>query len=688
MTEATFRPVEAGKIATLTASIGALTINQTVLWGGNTGGGTGGATATINVRRDQQDLAPEGMVFFAEVSGFDAVPPTDGTTFDPVMHDLHYTWTFGDPGDYAAPVNMITEWRNKNVAYGPFPAHCFTKAGEYRVILTVYEPSSRKSASAFVDIVVRDPNVVCPAATTVVCSSTSNWTGMPVHDVANRTTTFVEAFARLAALKSNGALTRIVFRSGDEFSCTAAGPFLGSKFRNVHVSAHAAGKWILNCTASPFRCYGGQLVPGISISGVDMRGPWDSTTETMAAGYEGHAPTGVQAMTGFTTVHNCSGSGFWQAFHVGADRSVTAIFSEISSTNWEDYGVWVSGQGGADQATAELTGYAAVLGSRLFQDPNALQGANGKSHVDLGNRHGSIRIEPLGFLYVDVVDLFSRNGWSGPEYGVPSDQNIIRDHRNDKRSRAFFSRLMGEGGGRQYSTGPNTPKETVPFASCNAIIDKAYFLASARTTGHMAISSGAFTGRNIILHRPNVGTGSGAFNSSIIIGLNNPNQAEENRSAPVRLYNITIINEMDAAQQGRWGGLGVTGKSTDWVPIEYRGTFFNPEAITVSNIVVHRPNFPGGFVGDGPISNARLGFNARNLGYRWQERIDAEGEIVVIDYLTMDTSFATPANPYSLWRPQPGSPAIGSATGLVAYDDLLGKIRPLNASRGAIEPAA
>lgn len=63
--------------------------------------------------------------------------------------------------------------------------------------------------------------------------------------------------------------------------------------------------------------------------------------------------------------------------------------------------------------------------------------------------------------------------------------------------------------------------------------------------------------------------------------------------------------------------------------------------------------------------------------------------------LVMDTSFATPADPFSLWRPRraaqgsSASPAIGSTTGpLVAYDDMVGTVRPQQASRGAIEPLA
>ena len=169
-------------------------------------------------------------------------------------------------------------------------------------------------------------------------------------------------------------------------------------------------------------------------------------------------------MGGLVTTHNCNGSGMWQAFHVGNGADVTAIWSDLFSTNWEDYGMWVSGQFGSDDdLVSPVTSYCAVLGCRLQQDVNALQGANGKSLTDVGNRHGVIRIETIGYLYVDCLDGFSRNGWSTAAK-APADQNIIRDHRNDPRTRAFFTRIMGEGGWQGYVVVPRL----FVMASCTA----------------------------------------------------------------------------------------------------------------------------------------------------------------------------------------------------------------------------
>ena len=112
---------------------------------------------------------------------------------------------------------------------------------------------------------------------------------------------------------------------------------------------------------------------------------------------------------------------------------------------------------------------------------------------------------------------------------------------------------------------------------------------------------------------------------------------------------------------------------------------FNDGVVRVENIVVHQPNRTGGLTPDVPLDDTRLDFDSMYLGYAWKaHQANNKG---TSQKLPMDTSFATPRKPWSLWRPLPGSPAIGSATGdLVAYDDILGNVRPTRASRGAIEP--
>lgn len=638
---------------------------------------TGKATLTLSARRGDQQIAPEGVAFFAEVSGFDAQKPTDGSVYDPTMHDIAYLWNFGDAGaTHTAPQNMLSEWRDANTGYGPFPSHVFTKPGTYAVTCIATEKSSGKVASATLSFTVQDPEAVFTAATTVVCASSGNYAGAPAHDVANRTTTWPAAIARLKALKSLGQPCRLLFRGGDQFEMTANN-YVGNAYHNLYVSSFGTGRATVKISSGSFafQIWGSLPVSGASVSRLAFVGPWDSTTEARDPAYAATTnPGAVSIEGGFGTVHDCTATGCYTAFSNGSWSGLTAIFSNCQATNWEDYGLYVVGEKPVSPSDP-LTGYVGVLGCRLHQAANALQGANGKSVTDRGNRHGTLRMHAQGYHYVDALDGFSRNGW-GASAGVPVDQNIIRDHRNDPKSRAFFSRIMGEGGSQGYGNGAAIGEG---HAASNTVIDKFLFMGSARTQNAIGISGTAVTVRNGIVHRPNVGTGAGTADSSITLADGQPvDFAAAALTEPVRVYNVTIVNEMDDTQQAR-NGQGATA----WTPVDIRPGVYADGMAQVANIVVHRPNFTGGFVGDGPLNSARLGLVPRYLGYRWKNHAASS----LGDKLVMDTSFATPADPWSLWRPAPGAKAIGSATGLVAHDDLLGNVRPPAASRGAVEPA-
>lgn len=636
------------------------------------------AKMTITARRGTQQIAPEGIAFLAEVSGFDAQKPTDGKVYDPTLHDIHYAWTFGDPGEFTAPENMIPAWRNKNVAYGPFPSHAFTKPGTYRVTCIANERSSGKTATAFLDVTVQDPEAVFTAATTVVCSTSGNFAGAPAHDVANRTTTFDAAIARLAVLKGVGLPTRLLLRAGETFQALKS-TFVDSRYRNIYVSSFGSGRATIKAGGGNgiFDLYESLTTSGASISKLAFTGPWDSTTETREAGWGSPDAVGVRVMGGFATVHDCTASGMWQGYHVGSSTGLTAIISDCQSTNWEDYGMYVAGDG--------VAGYVGVLGCRFAQHRNALMGGNGKSSTDRGNRHGPIRIHGTKYLYIDALDGFSRNAWwigGTKTIKAPDDQPVIRDHRNSPTNLAFYSRIMGEGGLQQYGNGSASPDGTGEggfHQPCNTVIDKFYFMGSARSEQHLGLTGSAVTVRNGIVHSPNVGTGLKSRSSALGIGVGAVAQDKMSaaaRAEPIKIYNVTIINELDDVQQAR-----NENGSTTWSPVDATLISYDEGMVQIANNVIHRPNFTGGFVGDGPLSNARLGIVPRNLGYEWK----AHGSMPARQPL--DTSHATPANPWSLWRPQSGSPAIGGATGLVAYDDLLGNVRPAKASRGAVEPA-
>ena len=94
----------------------------------------------------------------------------------------------------------------------------------------------------------------------------------------------------------------------------------------------------------------------------------------------------------------------------------------------------------------------ALLGMRLAQYAQALQGGNGMSTTSLGNRHGTMRFNRSKHLYVDAADLFPCKGWTVVA-GVPVDQNPFAIIEAIPGMMAFFSRIMTESGWQRYPTG-------------------------------------------------------------------------------------------------------------------------------------------------------------------------------------------------------------------------------------------
>lgn len=688
-----FYGIPQGTALTLSASVGAITVTQPVAaWGGgNTGGGGGentpGARMTISLRRAQQQVAPEGIAFFANVSGFDAQPqaaapgamPASGDVYDAEMHDITYVWDFGDP---TAPTNayerMLPEWRDNNVGYGPFPAHVFTAPGTYTILCGAYERSSGKQAFASIDVTVGDPDVFFSEAGTICIAPDGNFTGAPTSVSANRVTSIAAAYSRYNLMKFDGIPTRILLKSGQVHQIGEDTGWGGTN--SVYISTWGgAARAIVERTNNQngndcsFIIYDSSLLTGAVLANIDYRDTWVASDPVTSGTFK---PTSfMRVSSGHVCVYNCTASGVDGGFSVGTAQNCVTILSNCSVTGWRTIGFWVGGeQPQMGNPETPLTAYAAFVGCRATQDIQATQnGAASPTSVGFISNHlGPIRTSTIGYLHMDGLEFFARNGWSARSDGSPADQECFRDHRNDSRSKAYISRLFAEGGFRGAywsSSGMGAPNHP-----CNTVMDKFYVLASANSTWGMALELSCVTIRNGIIHVPNVKNDPGVnpYNSPLSHGNSVSTQTAENRLYPLKIHNVTIVSEQSSANNpAAYNVLALQGAG-----------YWNEGQVQAANNVLHRPNVSGGFTGDMPLDTTRLGIEPRNLGFKWYAFNGLPAKI------PMDTSYATPANPMSFFRPLPGSPAIASATGaLVAYDDLLGNVRPASASRGAIEPA-
>lgn len=129
---------------------------------------------TILAERTTLRVAPDSVRLSVDLSASDFDTPTtnpgSNSAYNPQHHDLIYMWDCDadNPGlQWTAPVNTLPEWKLKNIASGPWIAHVYDSAGDKRISLTVYEPSSGKSASTELIINVADPDVVYAGADTI-----------------------------------------------------------------------------------------------------------------------------------------------------------------------------------------------------------------------------------------------------------------------------------------------------------------------------------------------------------------------------------------------------------------------------------------------------------------------------------------------------------------------------------------
>ncbi|WP_300009635.1 hypothetical protein [uncultured Roseobacter sp.] len=150
-----------GRAQTLTTTIGGqiLASASVSTWGASAGSG---GTVAISVDRTNLQCAPDSVRFTVDLSSttFDSTETysavsgnTYNSAYDPRLHDHIFLWDLGDVGVWDTPANVLTEWKSKRYAKGPFVSHMYNTPGTYTASLLVVEPSSGKwSRSADVSL--------------------------------------------------------------------------------------------------------------------------------------------------------------------------------------------------------------------------------------------------------------------------------------------------------------------------------------------------------------------------------------------------------------------------------------------------------------------------------------------------------------------------------------------------------
>ncbi|MEO0929354.1 MAG: PKD domain-containing protein [Pseudomonadota bacterium] len=653
-----FKGFNTGSSVAITAAQGGLTDSASVdTWGEedttpdpDPGPGAGTGSLSITAITAGVVTAPAGVWFnvnLSSLSGFvgeDGNPisgPTGGQIYDPRYHEVTYIWDFDDPGTFGTALNMPTVWNNKNVAYGPKVAHVFSAPGTYSVSVWAIDASGNTGVAS-TTVTVVDADTVYTGGRTIYFDPTSTWADSPPG--ANQVSTVLALQGACNTLTQPG---RVLIARGitqNDFALDLNGEpvvYIGARGtgpRPILTNPNAANNKGLNWgnTAS---------VDQITITGLAQRGLWDSTVAGGGSAQSELEPFDVRRINGDNhfVVYDCDFSGYDWVNIVGDREYVsTTIMSDCLITNWEDYGLFcnqVHLAGGYNRL--------AVVGCAIVQDVDALGGNPGKDDRD--NEHGPIRIQENHEVYLGCLDLFSRNGWAGGQ-PTPSCQPCVRTNTNGVEGHYYnFDRVCGENGGEAVFVS-NPENASQQNLANNYVYDKMLAVGGAVSrTGLFEHSMGGATFRNCIGIIPNVPS---EYADDFLQAHNGfkcipDNPGPGNADGPIRIYNCTILNLRNTANDG------------GYVQEFSRISGFNN--VTVENNILHAPSMDTAVTPDAPIAlNTPIaGFTPRFKGLKYT------GETV------MRTQFANPSTvPQPI--PQTGSRALeGTGLGLTAYDDFL-----------------
>lgn len=553
-------------------------------------------TGTLNISQTAQDqvTAPAGVWFEAtDIAGL-AVQENTGGGYDPSFHEITFVWTVRDTPlpVYTAPQNIVTGWNDANLAYGKKVAFTFPTAGQYTIDLWAIDANGA-TATAEKTITVVDTASVYPGALTLCYS----------HDPSEDWTEEVPGCQRVTSLsQAQNAManasqpTRLLLKRGqsiDDFYISLGASNLG------HLGAWGSGVTpIVRTGANAYTLRAFQSTPQtqVTVENIDFRGGWDSTTET---GMASITPLFLRDKNTscFYTLHRCNFSGYSSlTLTTAANVQNTVIVSDTVITNWRDYGIFIFTANHPDTRVA-------VIGSRIAQHPDAL---NGGTKNGLHNTHGPIRYANTSNVYLGVLDLFSRCGWSGLGTDT-ADQPCLRiNHLGEPDRSLSIDRVVAEGGFRLVSMGGQNggASGTVEHAG-NYVLDKVLLIASAKTIGPFVQADfGGTTVRNMVGIMPNVlPYHINSWPGAITMVPDNPHVA--NNLAPMAIHNNTFLNLRSAANDSDHA----------WILENNQSPFVT---LTMENNLLHAPDLDTPVLANGIDASTNLpGITPRYKGVRF-----------------------------------------------------------------------
>ena len=616
---------QTGDNLNLSVSQGALTAGPVNVpaWGG---GGSGG-TITIQTHRSEMLCAPDSVRFWVDLSAadFDTPGPTGGEIYDARLHDLIYLWDMGDTvTTWEKPVNVLTAWKNRNVAKGPFVMHMYPEPGTYSPSVLVIEPSSGKTATATLSggnaITVLDPDDVYPGTATICVNPVGDddWTGEPTG-AAHVNIDYFDFADSYWQSRLGGAAKRWLFKRGCSFdariqigSSTKRGVYFGSYGPHADNPTISQGDYndpddiIDNMVPFLIGAYEQQgdesVLADLRVSRIDGLGTYNPVTTRS----DYRVAKGKTAVWMISKGHanlimsGCDFSGLQGSFLYCAMSSVAA---KENSIHLDDCSMTAFGGqyplfGGA---TTNVKSGSAVTGCRFVQTP----GAVGSEVQREGSSRAIIRANSPHRYHMRGCDFYHTDQWQHcvkvPE--TPVENGVLVN---------IHSCSFEGGNGALVFNGNYADTASASAMVHNIVVDGVAVLANHSSQQPFCALCTGLTIRNSLLVIPSVSRQDEApigFIRIISRGTFDPVIIGD---APIRIYNNTMRNDKTTAQCTYFGSFEKPVFVLHNHGGGYGAEFTN---IVQSNNVEHHPNLDTPDTVFAPLSSTAL-WASRDLGYR------------------------------------------------------------------------
>ena len=358
-------------------------------------------------------------------------------------------------------------------------------------------------------------------------------------------------------------------------------------------------------------------------------------------------------LSGRKTVNNCYIGGFDKCIWIGGQwpgQSHQNVFmSDVYGEKWHDYGVFGGFSGNV--------GFAGVA----LRQPDNTKNSGGQNQSPYYADQGPVRLsEQDGPITYNLVDMVSRTDWAA---GSPDTnrtmQQCLRNNggRNGIDQELNIARMRSQGG--QLKVHVETAGNSIGERT-KTVVDKVHHTITDHSSPGVEMDRGGSTFRNIISVCPNNAPGRiGGMTRHYEMSAA-PRSTAESLASRMEYYNYTHVDlRSNANAQSRTGN----AKKYDTGVGSFSDRY-------IANGIEYVPNQTPSLTGDLPL-NQTPQWAADYTGERWKTN-------------PVDTTRGHGSEVSATYRPEPGSAAIGSATGKQAIDDFYGTLRSKN-TRGAVE---